>query len=391
MKDTIPSAIAFVTESPWPARNGVTSKSGPLLKALPYRVELIGPFLNTEAPSHIRFHQLECGCKKKTLQRVAQIMYRRQLVSFGNIDVDEAMMTTRRILESTTPRFIHLDTMGTAHLVAPLRQLLKERDLDEVPIILSINDSYSLLKSTSSTGSRLKQWAIRSYLASVEKKHLPLADAIDVVSPADLAYLRDLVPNAHTRVIGLGRPTTTYERSIEDRTRDILIFSAAPGLADFLTRTLPMVRSQLPNLTIDMVGAPPTGDLMKSASRSGVRILGYVDDLDERVQDSRLVVAPSQQTAGTSTKALRAMSLGTPVVGGRCLSGISGFTDETHGGLAQNPEVMAQKIVKALTDRDTWDRFNTQARALVEGIPDWSEQGAQYASSLPTRTASDNG
>ena len=84
--------------------------------------------------------------------------------------------------------------------------------------------------------------------------------------------------------------------------------------ARFLVREiLPLVRAQVPDATLDIVGkdAESLGGWTRA---DGVRVLGYVPHLEDALARAAVFVAPHRFAAGVQTKVVQALAAGTPVV-----------------------------------------------------------------------------
>lgn len=376
--------IAIATEAPWPVRNGVTAKSGPLLGALKIPLKVLCPESPNELPQHVEWHQVALKSRGRSRLRDARALTNLELRAFDRLDAQVILNRVREIVEHEgQPRFVHLDTIATAHLIGPIRSLLSRSSMDPAPIVLSINDSYSLLKSTASEASTVASHAQKIYYLGVERKYLPQADFVDVVSPADAHYLNQFVADIKVRTIALGRPSGRLPQDTHALRSGILLFSAAPGLSSFFQEASPILRERLPDVPIRMVGAKPDARLSRLALENGVELSGYVDDLASEVSSARLVIAPSQQVAGTSNKGALAMALGTVVVGGRCLFGIPGFTDSLHGRVGRSGAALGAIASSLYNDDHELNRLRGHARALIDSIPRWDEQAAKYLSPFP--------
>ena len=197
-------------------------------------------------------------------------------------------------------------------------------------MVLSINDSYSLLVAEGSQRHGLARVIQRRIAFRFESRQLPLADIVDVVAPADKAWLEQHVPRARIRVVPLARPDLATVLKAQSRLTDVMLFSTPPGLDGVLDVALPWLKKPRPHLTLTMVGESPSKTVVERIHALGGEFPGFVDDLDERLADAKVLIAPSQQESGTSNKAIRAMSLGVAVVGGRCLNGVPGLLDGVH-------------------------------------------------------------
>lgn len=295
------------------------------------------------------------------------------------------MTELRDTLAVHRPQFVHFDTVATEHLVAPVASVLAERGT-RVPLVLSINDSISeLLRTRPRYPGLLGRLDVRMMRAA-ERRAYPFPDAIDVVTPGDVASVHAVAPTAYVRMLPLGASTQALaadELAVE-RPIDLLLFATAGDWPLLLDELVPALRDLAPDTSVAAVGVAGIGpEVAGSLERWGVERLGFVDDLAATLRRTRVVVAPSQQHAGTPTKALAALANGAAVVGGVCLTGLPGFRDLEHGLVADSGASMARAAHELLSDEDRRARLAHQGHALVTQLPDWSTIARRYVDELP--------
>ncbi len=196
---------------------------------------------------------------------------------------------------------MHFDTVATEHLVAPVASVLEERGI-RVPLVLSINDSISeLLRTRPRYTGLLGRLDVRMMRAA-ERRAYPRADAIDVVTPGDVASVHAVAPTAHVRMLPLGASTQALaadELAVE-RPIDLLLFATAGDWPLLLDELVPALREVSPDASVAAVGvAGIDSQVADRLDRLDVARLGFVDDLGATLRRTRVVVAPSQQHAGT--------------------------------------------------------------------------------------------
>lgn len=369
------SALAIVSEELLPVRNGVTAKSGNLLPRLPLDVHVLAP-----EPDDGRWGGSSAG---RMLGLFAALL-RGGLVVRPGLRIGEVIPRVEAYLASNTPAFVHLDTVATAHLARPVRQCLARHGLGDCPIVLSANDSYSLLvEDTSPVRTRALRRLQLWHVTRAERRAYRDVDVVDVVSPVDAEAVAALGTGAAVRVLPLGRPQVIEQPLwTQGRDIDLLLFAGESAFAAVLESVVPTVRRRCPNATIAVVGtaAPALQDGLRTW---GVEGLGFVDDLHEVMACSSVVLAPSQQRSGTSNKARDAMASGAAVVGGRCLHGIPGFQDQVHGAAETTSEHQAARIVDYLEDPTRRVTIAQAGHELVSGLRPWGQIASEYVASLP--------
>lgn len=373
----LPTRIVLTPTSPWPARGGPSAKLAALIDnwSVPVDVIMLG---SSRPPPHVRLHQLPAG-RLVRAGRITAIL-RGGLPSQARLPVRTTLRTLEPLL-SQKLEFIHLDTMACAHLARPIRESLRLRNIT-APVVVSINDSYSLQIADIPLGRASRGRIGRTVVQHAERRQLQHADVVDVVSPFDAGWLGLVAPRANIRVVPLGiAPAGAVDETIEPA-YDILMFTAKSGASQFLTESVPSIRKTVPDLSIRMVGATPDATVLQQLQAVGGKYLGFVADLKQTVRQARCVVAPSQQRSGMSTKAITAMTLRVPVVGGRCLLSLPGSLPGVHYEYSATSAGLAAAAVRVLTDSSLAKSRLAAAADLVGRLPTHREIAEYYCDSL---------
>ena len=146
----------------------------------------------------------------------------------------------------------------------------------------------------------------------------------------------------------------------------------------FLADIYPLVRQQIPDVTLRITGSTRGVDLGSLSLDTSVQLTGYVEDIRLPVAGSSVCVVPLRQGGGTRLKILEAMALGTPVVA--TSKGAEGLevVDGEHLLIADDPAAFAAATLRLLREPDLRARLATHARRLVEERYDWSHIGARF-------------
>jgi glycosyltransferase involved in cell wall biosynthesis len=126
----------------------------------------------------------------------------------------------------------------------------------------------------------------------------------------------------------------------------------------FLAREiLPLIRQSLPGIELLVVGdnAPP--DFAEYAS-SGVRVLGYVPDIDPILAACRVFVAPIRFGSGVNGKIGEALSYGLPVVTNTIGAEGWEFTDGRQVLIADAPKDFAAAVVRLYGNYELWQMIS---------------------------------
>ena len=189
------------------------------------------------------------------------------------------------------------------------------------------------------------------------------------ISEAEADYIRSRQGTAPAMVIAPQAGGIEPSPATLEGRRDMLFVAgwmAGPtspnvdALAWFVDEVLPIIRSSVPWATVRVTGAAPPLNVRDMAN-DGVRILGYVHDLDVAYREARVVVAPIRFGAGVKLKTVEALEYGLPTVA--TVIGAEGIdVGAGNAGLvvADDPAAYAAACVTLLTDDAAWMRARAQ-------------------------------
>lgn len=367
----------FVSAAPpWPVRSGVQTKLVSLLETSPRRVELLLPEM-CDSPEDVVVHVVP---RASWFRRVMSL-FKGMLPAQSRIDAARVADKVLEICHAHNSCVVHFDTIATTHALPVVRERLEGAD-KSVRLIASLNDSYSFLRAENPRGGRLRRRVELAGAKLAERRDLPAADLVDVVSLADVGWLAGVVPEANVRVVPLAVRDEWSDPGPMPKEIDLLLFSASAGLVPFLTAGVARLRSVIPHARVAMIGPEPSSDVARLIPSSGVQYMGFVADIATTVSKARAILAPSQQRCGMSNRALLAMSVGTAVVGGRCLLNLPGSLPGRDFLVGFTPEEIADRAAEVLQLPDLAASLSAAGRDLIAEMPRMSDVGALYWSSF---------
>lgn len=193
-----------------------------------------------------------------------------------------------------------------------------------------------------------------------------------VCSRIDLAYLRDLAPDA-TRLwlVPNGVDTEVFSPTMAEAERNTLLLS---GLMDkvvnveaveyFVRDIFPRILKAIPDVRLYIVGPKPTASIRRLHG-GGVLVTGEVPDIRHYIERSQVVVCPIKTGAGTRNKILQAWAVGRPVVTtARGVEGLEG-SDGDHFLVANGASEFAEQTIGLLMDHKRQIQLAANGLALV--------------------------
>jgi glycosyltransferase involved in cell wall biosynthesis len=292
-------------------------------------------------------------------------------------------------------REVHYDTV-----VCSLYQLAG-RTVDLVrrcsPQSRFVVDTYDLhwLRELRASALRGDREAERRALATRERDLAVYrqADAVLTVTEEERRVLEpELGPQVRVGVV-----PTVHHAELEPPGRDgrdgLLFvggFSHEPNVdaALFLVeRVLPLVRAELPETTLRLVGNSPSPEIV-ALDAPGVEVVGYAPHLQPFLERALVSVAPMRFGSGMKGKVAEAMACGLPVVTTPIGAEGMDLRDGETAMIGDSAEELASRIVRLCRDHELWTRMAAAGRA--EASRKWSPEAVgraavEFLRSLPPR------
>jgi len=368
---TRPRILFLTTELPWPALSGGTTRTLETLHALGHFADTtVAAFV--EPPGNGRRqaaelaslipgltvlgpvpHPIRIRRRPSALARAAvTALWRRQPYLAAKFWNAAYSRTVVRAVRDRRPDLVYVDHLNVAAYTAALPA--------RVPVVLDEhNVEWRLFAEAAErepralwrAALRLEARRTRAY----EAKALGRAALVLAPTADDVRELRDLAPTA--RVVTV--PTSAGEpASFRSQPRNgaaalfVATLSWPPNLhgARWLAREVwPHVRRQKADLELWVAGNGATPGVCADLAGDGVRLLGFVEDLDPVYDAARVAALPRLLGGGVAMKVLAAMREGLPVV--TTTRGARGLA--LHPGeealLADEPGAFASAIVHAVS------------------------------------------
>ncbi len=145
------------------------------------------------------------------------------------------------------------------------------------------------------------------------------------------------------------------------------------GIRWFLQEAFPLVRQQMPQVTLTIVGKSPPADFVEAAQQQPdvIEVTGYVDDLTPYMERAALLVVPVRAGSGMRVRLLEAFARAMPAV--TTTIGLEGIVadHDKHVLVADTAVSFAAATVRLLQDEALQARLARNGRALAELCYDW--------------------
>jgi sugar transferase (PEP-CTERM/EpsH1 system associated) len=145
----------------------------------------------------------------------------------------------------------------------------------------------------------------------------------------------------------------------------------------FCRDVLPLILKDRPKTTFCMVGKDPAKDIRRLHDGKNVIVTGYVDSIADWINKSRLFVAPMVAGAGIQNKILEAMACKVPVVSTELGNEGIGAEKDAEIVVADDPKLLADKILHMLRNTDKREKIAENAFELVRNRFSWEAVAAK--------------
>ena len=211
--------------------------------------------------------------------------------------------------------------------------------------------------------------------------------SVVAVSPVDAASLTENAPRANVRSIATGVDTSYFVANGTPEATAHLVFTGAmdwypneEAMMFFIAEILPRIRSEVPEVTVAIVGRNPSVRLRAAGARANIRITGTVDDVRPFIDEGTVYVVPLLTGGGTRLKIFEALSMGKAVVSTSVGAEGLPLVNGQHYLCADGAEEFARATVSLLADPRRRKALGASGRELVQAHYSWGNVARTFES-----------
>lgn len=148
----------------------------------------------------------------------------------------------------------------------------------------------------------------------------------------------------------------------------------------FLKEIYPLIKKEIPNIKIYIVGPNPSYDILEYAKKEkNIIVTGYVEDIREYILKCKINVCPMISGSGIKNKILESLAMGTPsVITSIAKEGIPELEDGKNVLIADTPADFANKIKMLFENKDLYYKIAYNGRKLVEEKYTWNKVAQRF-------------
>ena len=144
------------------------------------------------------------------------------------------------------------------------------------------------------------------------------------------------------------------------------------GIEDFVKNCYPLIKAQLPNVTLTILGRnPPNKITLLGQNDSSIHVTGTVDDVRPFLAEAAVSVVPLRIGGGTRIKIFETMASGLPVVSTTIGAEGLPLTNGEHIIIADDSKSFADQTVALLNDTGRANEIAASAKQLVINKYSW--------------------
>ncbi|MBU1225698.1 MAG: glycosyltransferase [Actinobacteria bacterium] len=299
-------------------------------------------------------------------------MLRGRPLQVGYYSSSQMRRTVARVIEEFRPDIVYSHTIRMAEYLAgdPRPKVLAMQ--------ISMRLNYGRLARFHKSPVRRLVYRVEAWWAGkYEPKIARRFDRCLLISEHDVAALGTPRP-ANVFINPHGVDSRFFSSTGAGAERDgHLVFTgnmAYPPNADavewFVEEILPLVREEVPDARLTVVGADPLPSVLALAADGIIEVTGRVSDLRPYLDGARVAIDPLRVGAGLQNKILEGMSMGLPMV-------VTSVANEGIGAqpgrdllVADTPEEFAAAVVTLLHDEAMRTTIGAHARTFI--VEKWS-------------------
>jgi sugar transferase (PEP-CTERM/EpsH1 system associated) len=285
--------------------------------------------------------------------------------------------TVRRLIDETRPHLLYAHTIRMGQYIVPYNAYARVLAMQ---VSMTLN-YHRLAQHAPGFFSKIFYLAEYRKLRKFEAAFARRFDRALLISKHDLNAIEQKTPlhNVFFNPHGVDFTHFSPDTSVQ-KEPNTLIFTGNMGYPPnvdaalyFCREILPLVRRQVPDIKLYIVGADPTPEIESLGRDPFVEVTGRVPDLRVYMNRVEVGIDPLRVGAGLQNKVLEGMAMELPMVITSVANEGIQAVDKENVLIADSPGHFADRIVTLLPDPSQRIRLGTAARDFVVDNWSWEE------------------
>ena len=209
---------------------------------------------------------------------------------------------------------------------------------------------------------RVAQWAEETWLVSDR-------DRLDLSQDCPQANLQ-LIPNGVDLTRFFPKDQEPYDSHLIF-VGNLNVFHNIDAIKFLVQDIMPLIREKKPDCKLTVVGAGESREVRDLTQQPNVTLRGFVDELNDALNEATLFVAPLRFSAGVQNKVLEAMAAGVPVVTTINVNDGLGAKPDRDLMVADDAQGIASQVIELLGDQPHRRALGLAGRRYVERRFSW--------------------
>ena len=207
----------------------------------------------------------------------------------------------------------------------------------------------------------------------IEQRLASVADGVITVSETDQEYISELAKHQNNYFrIGNFHLEVDPGKDFSNRSGIIFVggFNHSPNIDAvefFVGDVLPLVREQIPDIHLTIVGTNPP-DSIRGMQSNSVRVTGWVEDISGLYHQARVSVAPLRFGAGVKGKIGEALNFGVPVVTTNIGADGMGLQHKHDVLIANTAQDFARAVIDCHINPELWRTLRANGRLNIQEV-----------------------
>lgn len=274
------------------------------------------------------------------------------------------------LVEQYQPKHIYCQLIRTAEYVKKYSVIPKTLDYMDA---LSLGMQRRINTSNSIFNTFIQQEFKR--LTSYEKECYGYFESHTTIAEVDAVHIAD----KPITIVRNGVLLDYFSPAASTSKKYDLVFtgnmSYAPNVAaaQFLAHEIiPILTKKLPTIQLLIAGINPDKKV-KQLENENITVSGFIPDIRDAYNQSKLFIAPMQLGSGLQNKLLEAMAMEMACISSEICNASLGATNQKNIILCSKPEEYAFEIEQLLQNPAKQERIGKSARAFVEQNYSWKK------------------
>ncbi len=246
--------------------------------------------------------------------------------------------------------------------------------------LYKVLDSYAVVEENREgylrkmAGKKPSFFVMREYDVTTKLQYrcIKAADLMLNVSNRGTQILQENAPELNCMTIPIGQDLDHYANYETNPQEKTLLFFGNMGnqqnkhaFSRLWNRIVPLLRKQIPDLKLLVVGSNPPEEVKKLHDGEKVIITGFVEDPREHLSKATLMILPLESSSGFRGRMVEVMAMGLPVIGTHNALDSIEMTDGVHGFITDSDEEMVETAVRLMKKPQLRQKISAECKKFV--------------------------